>query len=131
MFVDMDDLKYINDRFGHNEGDFALKTIAKALKHVSDEDKQQFAARFGGDEFILFAAETNDENAKDISKRIDSYLDNINETAGKPYEIHASIGYHIATANKTQSLYNLISFADQIMYDNKKKRKAERKQKQS
>lgn len=124
MFIDMDDLKYINDKFGHYEGDFALQSIAKAMKDSTDESQKQIAARFGGDEFILFAAEADEKTAEMLSGRINNYLDNINRTAGKPYEIHASIGHYSAVASESQSLYKLISCADQIMYENKKKRKA-------
>lgn len=127
MFIDMDDLKNINDKFGHNEGDFALQAIADALKDTADESQKQIPARFGGDEFILFAADANEEYAENFSAKINDYLDKINKTANKPYKIHASIGYYITTANSSQSLYKLISLADQIMYVNKKKRKESKK----
>ena len=123
MFVDMDNLKVINDKFGHNEGDFALKSIAQALKNATDESQNQICARFGGDEFIVFAADSDKSAAEGIVKRVDEYLENVNGTADKPYEVHASIGYHIARANTKQTLYNLVTIADQIMYENKKRRK--------
>ncbi len=124
MFIDMDDLKLINDKFGHEEGDFSLHTIADALKFATDEASGQIPARFGGDEFIIFAAKTDKELAEKLSDKIYGYLDNINKTSGKPYEIHVSIGYHIAASNSSKQIEKLISLADQIMYDNKKKKKS-------
>ncbi|MGN1481841.1 substrate-binding and GGDEF domain-containing protein [Porcipelethomonas sp.] len=124
MFIDMDNLKYINDKFGHNEGDFALKSIAEALKNASDDSGRQVCARFGGDEFIIFAADADENTAIKINRKIEDYLDNVNRISEKPYEVHASIGYYITKANNEQSLYNLITIADKIMYENKKKRKA-------
>lgn len=123
MFIDMDDLKLINDKYGHEEGDFSLNTIANALKHSTDESLGQIPARFGGDEFIIFSACTNEEKAKQITSVIESYLDNINNTSGKPYQIHVSTGYYIAPADSSVNIDKLISLADQIMYNNKKKKK--------
>lgn len=123
MFIDMDDLKHINDKFGHEEGDFSLHTIADALKYSTDEIKGQIPARFGGDEFLIFAANIDDEQAEKMSDNINEYLDKINKTSGKPYKIHASIGYYITVPDKTQHIDKLISMADQIMYNNKKLKK--------
>ena len=124
MFIDMDDLKHINDKFGHKEGDFALQTIAGAIRSAVSEKEDQIPARFGGDEFILFAPCINDDAQADgIVSKITGYLDEINRTSGKPYEIHASIGYHITVSETSKKLDKLISVADQIMYSNKKKKK--------
>ncbi len=123
MFIDMDDLKCINDEFGHEEGDFALQTIADALKYSANEKQGQIPARFGGDEFILFAANSSEAQAKDITEKINKYLDRINEFSGKPYQISASIGYYITPADSSKHIDKLISIADQIMYNNKKKKK--------
>lgn len=123
MFIDMDDLKHINDKFGHEEGDFSLHTIADAMNYASDEEKGQVPARFGGDEFIMFAADCDESQAELMTAKINEYLDRINRTAGKPYEIHVSIGYYITLAEKSKQIDKLITVADQIMYDNKKKKK--------
>lgn len=123
MFIDMDDLKRINDKFGHEEGDFALQTIADALKNSANEREGQIPARFGGDEFILFAADANENKALEISEKINKYLERINEFSGKPYQINASIGYYITLSDSSKHIDKLISIADQIMYNNKKKKK--------
>ena len=50
MFIDIDNLKYINDNYGHYAGDEAIKTVAKCIK--KSFDKKDFCARYGGDEFV-------------------------------------------------------------------------------
>ena len=104
MFVDMDNLKVINDKFGHNEGDFALKSIAQALKNATDESQNQICARFGGDEFIVFAADSDKSAAEGIVKRVDEYLENVNGTADKPYEVHALSLIHIFIFKRSQNI---------------------------
>lgn len=124
LFLDMDGLKFINDRFGHSEGDFALKHIAQAMR-VSCTKDDQVCARFGGDEFIIFSSEGSEEDAKDICERIRKYIDECNSTSGKPYNVDASIGYYISVPTDGLPLMKLITVADQDMYENKQKRKEE------
>lgn len=119
MFIDMDGLKYVNDNFGHNEGDFALCRMSDAIKSVCRTDRE-VCARFGGDEFIIFASGYKEEDAVRMSRRITDYLDECNKKYNKPYTIAASIGYHITSASVNKPLYKLISIADQKMYEQKK-----------
>ncbi len=123
MFIDMDDLKLINDIYGHAEGDFALHSIAEAMRFASDEKKEQIPARFGGDEFIIFATNITNEEADRITEKINEHLDKINYTYGKPYDVHVSIGYYITKANHNTDFDKLIGVADQIMYADKKMKK--------
>ncbi len=123
MFIDMDDLKLINDIYGHAEGDFSLHAIAEAMKFASNERKEQIPARFGGDEFIIFATNIKNEDADIISEKINEHLNKINNTSGKPYDVHVSIGYYITTVDPSTSLDKLIGIADQIMYADKKMKK--------
>ncbi len=123
MFIDMDDLKKINDKYGHEEGDFALHSIAKAMKSVCDPDKNQIPARFGGDEFIIVACDMTKEQAEKMERDINAYLDGMNSTGAKPYNVTVSTGFYIAPAESEESFNKLISIADQIMYSNKKIKK--------
>lgn len=123
MFIDMDDLKLINDIYGHAEGDFALHAIAEAMKYASDEKKEQIPARFGGDEFVLFASNVTNEDADEMSDKINEHLNKVNVTCGKPYDVHVSIGYYITKADPSNDLDKLIKVADQIMYADKKMKK--------
>lgn len=126
MFIDMDELKYINDKFGHKEGDFALYSIASALRNSTDESKGQITARFGGDEFIIFASNFDEKGAEKMAENINAYLDKVNETSGKPYNIHASIGHYITLLDESTKIDKIITMADQIMYENKKKKKSQK-----
>lgn len=127
MFIDMDDLKLINDQYGHDEGDFSLHAIAEAMKYATKNNEKQIPARFGGDEFIIFAADTDEEQAKEIENKINSYLTELTESYRKPYSINVSTGYHITKASPSEPLNKLISAADKIMYENKKRKKSKNK----
>lgn len=124
MFIDMDGLKYINDRFGHNDGDFALQQISLAIKNACD--RNEIFARYGGDEFIVFADHHTDEDAKKLIERIYDQIKKFNRFSDKPYAIDASMGYIITNVDEDISLSKVISMADQTMYENKKRRKEER-----
>lgn len=124
MFLDMDGLKYINDKFGHSDGDFALQQISLAIKNACD--RNQIFARFGGDEFIIFADHHTDDDAKELIDKIYNQIKKFNRLSDKPYAVDASIGYIITKADKEMALNKVISMADQTMYENKKRRKEER-----
>lgn len=124
MFIDMDGLKYINDRFGHNDGDFALQQISIAIKNACDRD--QIFARYGGDEFIVFADRHTTDDAQKLIDKVYHQLKKFNRFSDKPYAIDASIGYIITKVDEHMSLNKVISMADQTMYENKKRRKEER-----
>ncbi len=121
LFIDLDGLKEINDRFGHTEGDNAIINVAQALKYACHDN--EIYARFGGDEFIAFAGNCSESHAKGICERIQQYLDDYNNCYQKPYKIQASIGYHIVVPDEDSSIFDLISIADNIMYEIKKKKK--------
>ena len=93
--VDMDRLKYINDTFKHEEGDFAICQIAAVLDKLPYEDK--LCTRFGGDEFILVALINDATHAESIlQKQLQDSLIQLNTSLTKPYTISASLGMIIA-----------------------------------
>ncbi|MBQ0041830.1 MAG: GGDEF domain-containing protein [Lachnospiraceae bacterium] len=119
--VDLDLLKQINDNYGHSEGDFAIKTIAMALK--SSVEGFGLCARFGGDEFsaAIFAedSDTIDRLVQEGKKKFYDYIDNVNLTAGKSYPINASCGVAIGELSDTINIDQLLNIADEKMYDDK------------
>ncbi|MBE6842565.1 MAG: GGDEF domain-containing protein [Ruminococcus sp.] len=125
MFADMDGMKYINDNFGHKEGDSAIKSMAMAVQDACVED--EICARFGGDEFIIFGADHTEEMAQKIMKRINSNIATYNQRSGKPYNIEISIGWHIEVPEEETKLNALITKADQKMYREKKRKPNRRK----
>lgn len=112
--ADMDELKNINDVFGHNEGDVAIITVSNALKEACGG--KFLVARFGGDEFIVAGIVSDDCESEDFVQAVTTYLNDFNNTSGKKYKVSASIGTHIVTPEKGSSLDDYIKIADQIMY---------------
>ena len=120
-FIDMDGLKYINDNFGHKEGDFALQRLASVISSCCKG--KSICARFGGDEFIILGSDTTEEDAEMLEKMFISALESLNRIIGKPYQIEASIGTIVTPVEKDMKLFGLISQADKIMYERKKRKK--------
>lgn len=124
VMADMDGLKYINDNFGHNEGDFGLATIAKIMQRCSQ--KNEVAVRNGGDEFLIIGVGNyKDGQVKEKLAEIERELKQTN-SGEKPYEISASLGYCLADWNKETNVETLISLADERMYEQKKIHKKQR-----
>lgn len=120
FFADMNGLKYINDTFGHNEGDFAIQVLGHALKSVVKES--DLCARFSGDEFYILCAGMTDADADDFIRRIHKYLENYNRLSSKPYDVTCSCGFAVTkpTAGFTQeNIGALFDAADKMMYENK------------
>ena len=121
--VDMDGLKYINDSFGHSEGDHAIAALAGLLTELADGG---ICARFGGDEYIAAAAVDGD-SVPDYTARLTEMLNKLNDVSGKPYRINASIGVEIADPEElTDRLEEIIKLADDKMYRRKRLSKLSR-----
>ena len=120
IMSDLDGLKYINDNFGHAEGDNAIFTAAAALNASTPDNA--ICVRFGGDE--LFAVIFGDCEPEDIMKHIGEYLDHYNETSGKPYRITSSCGYVSTTTDDNFNITQALKEADEMMYVIKKDKKA-------
>ena len=119
IVIDMDRLKYINDTYGHGEGDFSIKTVAKAVQAVTMTNER--CVRAGGDEFFIIGVGDYDES--DINKRTDKFAKIMNEfsdNSGKPYIISASMGCAIGAKD---SFDETLSAADKAMYFVKQKKK--------
>ena len=115
--ADLDRLKYINDTFGHNEGDSAIITVANAL--VSSSLHSKLCARFGGDEFCtaIFTYSSDPEQVyEEFKVRFLEALVEYNRNSGKKYKVRASIGCAYAKVNENLNLEELIDEADEQMY---------------
>lgn len=123
-FIDMDGLKYINDNFGHNEGDFAIQRLAGVVNDSCD--KRCICARFGGDEFIIFGAGMTEKDTAMLERRFNAKIEEINHIVKKPYPISASFGSYVTVPDSNTTLYGIITVADERMYEIKKKRKNSR-----
>ncbi|MBR4628206.1 MAG: GGDEF domain-containing protein [Ruminococcus sp.] len=123
-FIDMDGLKMINDNYGHKEGDFALQRLASIINECSRGGK--ICARFGGDEFIIFGAGASADDIEPFELSFRKHLEMLNKIIDKPYKIDASIGTLVTKVEQDTKLFALISQADQIMYERKKRKKTSR-----
>lgn len=122
-FVDSDRLKYINDNYGHDSGNDAIKAVADAIKSAIGPDA--IAMRYGGDEFVIVDPDCDKARADLIIDRIKAYLDEINGMNKFRFNIDASVGYVICDKNDG-SLYDYIHKADDVMYKVKKKKGSNR-----
>ncbi|MBD5139756.1 MAG: GGDEF domain-containing protein [Ruminococcus sp.] len=115
--VDLDNLKGINDTYGHHEGDNAITTIANALKEAAGAN--DIVARFGGDEYIAAGICQPDDYADNFLNRFKAYLDEYNASSGKPYLIEASCGTCSLSPASEKSIDEFIKSADELMYAQK------------
>ncbi|MCR5740759.1 MAG: GGDEF domain-containing protein [Lachnospiraceae bacterium] len=121
-FVDMDGLKYINDNYGHKEGDYAIQQTANAISSCCREGSD-ICARFGGDEFVVMCVNIPESFDKQFENRFENKMKAINDNSTKPYTISASIGSIIVSPSEKDRLSDIIQKADALMYEVKKKKK--------
>ena len=123
MFVDVDRLKYINDNFGHDTGNVAIKTIAIATSGQVPEGG--IVIRYGGDEFVVMAPNVKPEEADGIVNRIHAHIKKMSNALQIGVDITASIGYVVAD-NPAKSLAEYIDDADAKMYEVKRMHHAQK-----
>ena len=119
--IDMDELKQINDKYGHADGDFAIITLAEALKSSLKEG--EICARFGGDEFMAVLVSNSARRKSDFEKSFRNKLVKASEKMNKPYELGASIGICELKDGNTSQIIICMQTADQLMYEDKRNRR--------
>lgn len=123
--IDMNDLKAINDNYGHAEGDFALKKIAECMKSSINEG--EICARFGGDEYLIaVCSDSGEERANELVAEVRNKLKLFNDMGEKPYAVNASFGIFSKVCEENDSLDALIKYADALMYKEKNETKSKR-----
>lgn len=121
--VDMDDLKSINDNYGHLEGDEALCVMAHILKDSAGDCG--VAARIGGDEYLVCLQTNCREDVEKVVECIHGKIAEYNQKSGKPWLLHASVGY--AFCRNKNSILLCMQQADKNMYEEKRIWKSARK----
>jgi len=116
FFADLDNLKQINDQFGHKEGDQALLKTAEIFRNTFRNS--DIIGRFGGDEFTALVIEEYGQTADTICRRLQ---DNMAELAGNntQYPLSLSVGMTRYAAEMRSSLHKLLAQADQALYKQK------------
>jgi diguanylate cyclase (GGDEF)-like protein len=121
VFLDLDRLKGINDRWGHAEGDRALVDTAGILRSTFRES--DIIARIGGDEFVVLIEDTYDDRDGAVLNRLEASLRSHNASVGRPYPLALSVGVAHCVPDQPCSLEELINRADALMYQNKQQTK--------
>lgn len=117
MFMDMNYLKYINDTFGHSQGDNALVLFAGVLKKCAGKEK--IVVRYGGDEFLIIGPVENAEAAEAFKLTLLQELEQLNGREKLPYRVEASIGYILTDPKSDKELDDYVEEADDLMYKEK------------
>jgi len=124
IFVDMDNLKYINDVYGHSEGDSYINSVAR---HLSAFSHDAMVCRVGGDEFMLMAPNLGAEETLERMNEIQREIQNDEYLKDKAY--YYSVSYGIVCVDEKNELSSsaVLSLADERMYEQKRTRKKERR----
>ncbi|MDP4181482.1 MAG: diguanylate cyclase [Bacillota bacterium] len=122
FFGDLDGLKQINDRYGHSEGDIAIRSFAEILnKSFRDTD---IIARLGGDEYTVIALGASPTDEAVIMERLNKNCENYNKSSNKPYAVSISIGSSYFDPQENVGFDVLMKLADEALYREKQKKKA-------
>ncbi|MDY6934806.1 MAG: GGDEF domain-containing protein [Spirochaetota bacterium] len=114
-YIDLDNFKFINDKFGHNEGDHLLNVVAQSIKkNIRTID---IFARLGGDEFAILFIGSGAEAAFSISNKLNTNLLRLMKEHGWP--VTFSIGI-VTYETPPSSVDELINCADKLMYQSKR-----------
>lgn len=117
LSADLDNLKTINDTFGHKEGDSALIHAANVLKESFRES--DIVGRIGGDEFVVFQMRSAEDASEKLTERLQKNLDIHNAETGRKYKLSISVGIVRCDSDCTYSLDELLTQADKLMYERK------------
>ncbi len=121
LYIDIDNLKQVNDKCGHFEGDRLISKTADILK--DNFRNSDIIARIGGDEFVIFPVEAEEGSTDAVLDRLQKSIDRINESALQKYPISVSIGKAYYDPFKPCSIEDLLHLADISMYKEKMKNK--------
>jgi diguanylate cyclase (GGDEF)-like protein len=120
LYADLDDLKVINDTWGHREGDVALIETAKILrKNYRESD---IIARIGGDEFVVFPAGTSDDDSEKILDRLYNAFLHHRAQSNLAYKLSISAGISFYNPASPCSIDELLALGDASMYERKMKK---------
>ncbi|HOG34688.1 MAG TPA: diguanylate cyclase [Petrotogaceae bacterium] len=121
-YIDIDNLKKINDKYGQNEGDFLLTLAIKTLRENLREG--DIICRVGGDEFLIIFPDTSIEEILQLWQEIDSIFRQFNETKKKPYSIYINRGFSQFDQQKNSTLDAMLANADRELTAFSKKPKS-------
>ena len=118
IMIDLDDFKDVNDSFGHSVGDEALAEAARILVNTAGD--KAIVIRYAGDEFLVFAADADEERAERMKKSIADAVDAYNASSGKPYKLHLSMGSSVFSPG-SDTIDDFLHRIDERMYEQKRR----------
>ncbi len=120
LYIDIDKLKDINDKYGHYEGDFAIRKTTELIRKVlKDKD---ILVRMGGDEFIVILNSDASTILDNTIKRLEHIFADYNRTSDRNYPLSCSFGGALFDSSR-ESIEQFLTYIDGLMYENKKKKK--------
>ncbi|MCB2313924.1 diguanylate cyclase [Clostridium tagluense] len=114
---DLDNLKYINDSFGHAKGDMLLNCVSRFFNTIFYKDSR--VVRNGGDEFIILIYNTSLKEAEDMYSKMLSSIEEYNKTNKMPIPLSSGFSY----SSSSNTILELLSQSDKNMYKNKYEKK--------
>jgi len=123
FYMDLDNLKAVNDRWGHLTGDEALADTADVLKGTFR--KSDVVARVGGDEFAVLAVDCEREAVERIRRHLEHNIAAYNAGTSRPFRLALSVGSAYFSPDSPADIRNLLKQADEAMYEEKRRRKLE------
>jgi diguanylate cyclase (GGDEF)-like protein len=122
LYVDLDRFKEINDRWGHQTGDQALREMSAIMLDTFRES--DVVARLGGDEFVVLLTGVDETQTSRVLDRLKSAVETANQRASRPYVLRYSVGATAIDAEQHPSVAEAMSQADDRMYHHKRNRTA-------
>lgn len=116
IFIDVDELKHINDNFGHRAGDYALQEVAVLLRQCFRQS--DIIGRLGGDEFCILLSDSGQNGDLLARKRLMRLVSRNNENSERRYALSISLG--MVSVNGPRELEQQINRADALMYEHKR-----------
>lgn len=122
FYIDVDNLKTVNDQYGHSVGDQIIIDMANILKKTFRSS--DVIARMGGDEFVVFGmSDSESESDLVLSKRLQENIEIFNKKTARLYRLSCSVGEAYYDPQSPESLDEILSRADTVMYEEKLEKK--------
>ena len=121
LFVDIDEFKQMNDRYGHRAGDACVQAVAECIRSCMPED---FAARYGGDEFVVITLNRGEEYVRECGEKLVQAVKNtpLTEEIGAGV-LSVTVGAACAVPTGKNKIWDFMSAADNTLYEQKKEKR--------
>ncbi len=121
LYADMDNLKMVNDQYGHEEGDYALYTVGQILRDsIHSIEGKGSVGRIGGDEFCAYIITDMPDVEQEVRRKIKEFTEEINNNNDKPYYVSMSVGVQHMVCSEDVDISRELEKADEQLYEYKK-----------